>query len=83
MSLADLLLDARDTTGALAAYEMYLNADPKGALVPEALLGKARTLGMLGQTGEAEAAWRELVRRYPDCPYVGSWPGNTNAKDAR
>ena len=71
VSLADLSLGTGDAATALAAFEEYLAAAPSGALLPEALLGKARALSALGRAREADAVWREIARRYPDSPYAG------------
>jgi hypothetical protein len=69
VSLADLSLGAGDVSGALASFDAYLVAAPSGILVPEALLGKARALEVLGKARQADAVWQELARRYPDTPY--------------
>jgi TolA-binding protein len=81
VSLADLLLGTGDAATALVAFEEYLAAAPSGALVPEALLGKARALSALGRAAEAEAVWREIARRYPDSPYVGRRIGTRSGGD--
>jgi TolA-binding protein len=75
VSLADLALDIGDAALALGACERYLAIAPSGTLVPEALVGRARALSSLGRAAEADAAWREIARRFPGSPYVrGSAP---------
>jgi len=70
VSLADLALDTGDAASALVAFEQYLVAAPSGALVPEALVGRARALTSLGRAPEAAAVWREIASRFPNSPYV-------------
>jgi TolA-binding protein len=82
VSLADLLLGTGDAGSALVAFDTYLAAAPSGALVPEALLGKARALRALGRASEADAVWREISRRYPESPYVGRRIGTRTGSDA-
>jgi TolA-binding protein len=74
VSLADLALDTGDAATALMACEQYLAAAPSGTLVPEALVGRARALTSLGRAAEADVAWREIARRFPNSPYVRGTP---------
>jgi TolA-binding protein len=81
VSLADLSLGTGDAAGALVAFEEYLASGSSGALVPEALLGKARALSSLGRVAEADVVWREIARRYPDSPYLGRRIGTRTGSD--
>jgi TolA-binding protein len=69
LSQGDLLLGEGEPANAVAAYGAYLRAVPHGALTEEALFGKARGLGQLGQSGEERRTWEELVRRFPRSAY--------------
>ena len=71
VSLGDLLLDAGRPADALLACEQYLASAPSGALAPEAWAGRARALTALGRHAEADAAWREIARRFPPSPHGG------------
>lgn len=66
VALARLLLDLRDPSGALQAYERYLARAPTGTLAEEAWVGKAVALRRLGRGDDEAAAWRELLARFPD-----------------
>ncbi len=67
MSLGDLLLTKfGDSRGALRQFDAYLKRQPRGSLAEEAVVGRARALSRLGRQKEERAAWRLLLRRYPD-----------------
>jgi TolA-binding protein len=70
VSLGDLLLDTGRQAEALRNFEAYLRRAPKGTLLPEAWIGKARALETLGRAAEARAAWSEIARRFPNSPYL-------------
>ncbi len=67
--LGRLLLD-RSPRAALAEFDSYLRALPSGALVPEALYGRARALGALGEAAPERQTWEQLIGRFPDSAYV-------------
>jgi TolA-binding protein len=69
VSLGDLLLESRLPAEALAYFQAYLRRAPSGTLAPEAWIGKARALDALGRPSEAQAAWNEIARRFPDARY--------------
>lgn len=69
VTLATLLLNAGDASGALAGFERYL-AGPSHALEAEALVGRARALQRLGSRQLETAAWREVQRRFPGSVYA-------------
>jgi TolA-binding protein len=69
LSQGDLLLGEGESAKAVAAYDAYLRAVPRGALTEEALFGKARGLGLLGQRREERQTWEELARRFPRSAY--------------
>ena len=70
ISLAEMLADASRPAAALALFEAYLAIAPSGSLYPEALRGKARVLGQLGRSPEAQSVRRELGHRMPGSLYV-------------
>lgn len=55
---------------ALDQFQRSLRAEPQGALVPEALYGKAEALRRLGRVAEECAAWEALIERSPKGPYA-------------
>ncbi len=66
--LGGLLLTRGQARAALAEFDRHLAHG--GGLAPEALYGKARALGALGDPSEREVL-SALVRDYPASPYVG------------
>jgi TolA-binding protein len=70
VSLGHLLLADGRPAEALRELESYLRRAPRGALVPEAWVGKARALDAMGRTTEASAAWDEIGKRFPDHGYL-------------
>ncbi len=50
---------------ALEGFDAYLSRSPSGALAPEAILGRAKALGVLGRTHEEASALRDFLRRFP------------------
>ncbi len=64
---ARLLLDTLDRPAdAFASFSAYLDADPRGTLSEEALVGRAQALRRLGREVEARDAWRSLLVRFPE-----------------
>jgi hypothetical protein len=67
--LGRLLLE-RSPRAALAEFDSYLRSAPAGALVPEALYGRARSLGTLGDAAHERKTWEQLLGRFPDSAYA-------------
>jgi hypothetical protein len=67
--LGRLLLD-RSPRAALAEFDAYLRSSPTGALVPEALYGRARALVLLGDAAQERQTWERLVGGFPDSAYA-------------
>lgn len=62
-----LELDRRNApAAALKLFDSYLRSRPKGSLVEEALVGKAKALAALGRARHEATAWRTLVERFPN-----------------
>jgi TolA-binding protein len=72
VSLGQILNKQGDVKGALVSYEAYLARVPAGALIEEALHGRALALGGLGREREndEQKAWRELLGRFPKSVYA-------------
>jgi len=64
------LLLARNPGAALLDFEVYLRSAPAGALVPEALYGRARALEALGDAGRERQTWERLLTAFPDSAYA-------------
>ncbi|MBL8954019.1 MAG: zf-HC2 domain-containing protein [Myxococcaceae bacterium] len=60
-----MLLDAGDTTGALEQVDAYLASGDR-TLREEAMVVRARSLGVQGRTADAADAWRGLAAEFPD-----------------
>ena len=79
--LGRLLLERASPQAALTEFNRYLRDDVgkdlrydlraarAGALVPEALYGRAQALARLGDREQERATWRRLVADFPDSPY--------------
>ncbi len=65
--LAELAFTSGDPTGALTGVERGLVADP---MSPDLLEGRAKSLAALGRTGEAVAAYAQLVVTVPQPNYL-------------
>jgi TolA-binding protein len=70
--LGRLLLDRGSARAALAHFNRYLGGAPSGALVPEALYGRAQAQARLGDRGAERASWQRLLSDFPDSPYSAS-----------
>jgi TolA-binding protein len=66
--LGRLLLDRSSPRAALAEFDRYLGGAANGALVPEALYGRAQAQARLGDHDAERASWRRLLAEYPDSP---------------
>jgi anti-sigma factor RsiW len=64
-----LLLAQRRPDEALAQFDRHLKAG--GEVAEEALAGRATALEALHRTGDAIAAWKSLLARYPGSVYAG------------
>ncbi len=63
-SLGRMRLDDGDGAGALQCFDAYLRRG--GALIAEAMVGRALALEQLGRIDQERDAWRALVDAFPD-----------------
>jgi TolA-binding protein len=64
------LLLTRNPRAALVELDTYLRSAPSGALVPEALYGRARALETLGDAPRERQTWNRLLATFPDSAYA-------------
>jgi tetratricopeptide (TPR) repeat protein len=69
LSLGRLKLGSRPGE-ALRHFDAYLGQKGHTTLAEEALFGRARALGQLGQTAQERAAWQRLLERFPSSVYA-------------
>jgi tetratricopeptide (TPR) repeat protein len=69
VSLGGVLLERRQPRAALSEFEIYLASSRGGALIPEALYGRGRALGQLGDRVEERRTWERLLSDFPDSAY--------------
>ena len=69
VTLGSLQLDTGNASAALRAFNRYLRQSGL-PLEAEALYGRARALGHLGQQGEETRAWKTLLARHPSSGYA-------------
>jgi TolA-binding protein len=81
LSLAELWLAQGRADDALQKFDAYL-ASPGATLAEEAMVGRARALGQLGQKRGERAAWQVLLDRYPKSTYAWRARQRIEALDA-
>ncbi len=69
VALGGALLESGAAREALQQYDRYLNSSGKKSLAAEALYGRARALGALGNRAEERASWLRLSDEFPRSPY--------------
>jgi hypothetical protein len=70
ISLGGLLLDDGLPRAALAEFDRYLAGARGGALIPEALYGRARALARLGDRARERETWTRLCADFPESAYA-------------
>lgn len=70
VAFGTLLLDTGQAAAALDQFNRYLATSSGLSLNAEALFGRGRALAQLGRTADEQAAWRQLIERFPSSPYV-------------
>jgi tetratricopeptide (TPR) repeat protein len=69
VSAGDILSRLGEPAAALQVFDRYLDRRPDGALAPEALFGRARTLRQMARRQDEIDAWRRLLRAFPGSVY--------------
>jgi TolA-binding protein len=70
VAVGGLLLDSQSPRAALIQFDSYLESSRGGGLIPEALYGRGRALGALGDRKEEQRTWERLVSDFPTSAYV-------------
>ena len=70
VAIGGLLLDSQSPRAALGQFDSYLESSRGGGLIPEALYGRGRALGALGDRKEEQRTWERLVSDFPTSAYV-------------
>jgi hypothetical protein len=68
--LGGLLLDDALPQAALSQFDRYLAGARGGALIPEALYGRARALARLGDRVQERETWNRLCADFPESAYA-------------
>lgn len=69
VAIGGLLLDQKAPAAALAEFNTYLESSRGGGLLPEALYGRGRALGALGDRLAERQTWERLLAEFPDSAY--------------